>query len=111
MKRLNKILIPTDLSDHSRRAIAYGYRLAAEDKATLVVLHVANEFNTWELSTEFQLYTGNQGQIWPLDRVLSEASLDLNNFLGTPSRRSKTAAERDQAGDPRQRARAHYDNG
>ena len=46
MKRLNKILIPTDLSDHSRRAIAYGYRLAAEDKATLVVLHVANEFNT-----------------------------------------------------------------
>ena len=28
MKRLNKILIPTDLSDHSRRAIAYGYRLA-----------------------------------------------------------------------------------
>jgi nucleotide-binding universal stress UspA family protein len=81
MKRLNKILIPTDLSDHSRRAIAYGCRLAAEDRAALVVLHVANEFNTWELSTEFQLYTGNQGQIWPLDRVLSEASLDLNNFL------------------------------
>ena len=81
MKRLNKILIPTDLSDHSRRALTYGYRLASEDKATLVVLHVANEFNTWELSTEFALYTGNQGQVWPLDRVLSEASLDLNNFL------------------------------
>jgi nucleotide-binding universal stress UspA family protein len=81
MKRLHKILIPTDLSDHSRRAIAYGYRLAAEDRAALVVLHVANEFNTWELSTEFALYTGNRGQIWSLDRVLSEASLDLNNFL------------------------------
>ena len=24
MKRLNKILVPTDLSEHSRRAIAYG---------------------------------------------------------------------------------------
>jgi nucleotide-binding universal stress UspA family protein len=81
MKRLNKILIPTDLSEHSRRAIAYGYRLAADDKASLVVLHVANELNTWELSTEFALYTGNQSQVWPLDRILSEASLDLSNFL------------------------------
>lgn len=81
MKRLNKILIPTDLSKHSRRAIAYGYRLAAEDKASFVALHVANELNGWDLSTEFEIYTGNQGRIWPLDRVLSEASLDLNNFL------------------------------
>ena len=81
MKRLNKILVPTDLSDHSRRALAYGCWLAAEDKATLVILHVANEFNAWELSTEFELYTGNQGRVWPLDRVLSEASLDLNHFL------------------------------
>src|SRR5512136_2060748 len=81
MKRLNKILVPTDLSEHSRRALAYGFRLAAEDKAELVVLHVANEFNAWEWSTEFEIYTGNHGQMWPLDRILSEASLDLNHFL------------------------------
>jgi universal stress protein A len=81
MKRLNKILVPTDLSEHSRRALAYGFRLAAEDKAALVVVHVANEFNAWELSTEFEIYTGNHGQMWPLDRILSEASLDLNHFL------------------------------
>jgi nucleotide-binding universal stress UspA family protein len=81
MNRLNKILVPTDLSERSRRALAYGYRLASEDKAALVVLHVANEFNAWELSTEFEIYTGNQGQVWPLDRILSEASLDLNHFL------------------------------
>jgi len=81
MKRVNKILVPTDLSEHSRRALTYGCRLAAEDKASLVVLHVANELNAWELSTEFQLYTGDKGRLWPLDRVLSEASLDLNNFL------------------------------
>ena len=81
MKSLNKILVPTDLSEHSRRALSYGCRLAAEDKAALVVLHVANELNTWELSTEFEIYSGNQGQAWPLDRILSEAALDLNHFL------------------------------
>lgn len=81
MNRLNTILVPTDLSEHSRRAIAYGCRLAAEDKAALVVLHVANELNAWELSTEFEIYTGNHGQVWPLDRIVSEAALDLNHFL------------------------------
>jgi len=81
MNRINKILVPTDLSEHSRRALAYGCRLAAEDKAALVILHVANELNSWELSDEFALYAGNHGKAWPLDRVLSEASLDLNNFL------------------------------
>jgi nucleotide-binding universal stress UspA family protein len=65
MKSLNKILVPTDLSEHSRRALSYGCRLAAEDKAALVVLHVANELKTWELSTEFEIYTGNHGQVWP----------------------------------------------
>src|SRR5207344_1820411 len=81
MNRLNTILVPTDLSEHSRRAIAYGCRLAAEDKAALVVLHVANELNACELSTEFEIYTGNHGQVWPLDRIVSEAALDLNHFL------------------------------
>ncbi len=81
MKRLNKILVPTDLSEKSRRALSYGCRLAAEDRASLVVLHVANELKAWELSTEFELYTGNQGQVWPLDRIVSEAALDLNHFI------------------------------
>ena len=81
MKRINKILVPTNLSEHSRRALAYGCRLAAEDNVALVILHVANDLNSWELSSEFEIYAGNHGQGWPLDRVLSEASLDLNNFL------------------------------
>ena len=81
MKRLNKILVPTDLSDHSRRALAYGCRLAAEDKAALVVLHVANQLNAWELSSDFELYTDDHSRTWPLDRILSEAALDLNHFL------------------------------
>ena len=81
MKHLNKILLPTDLSEHSRRALAYGSGLAAKDNAALVIVHVANELNAWQLSTEFELFTGNNGRLWPLDRIVSEASLDLNHFL------------------------------
>lgn len=81
MKRLEKILVPTDLSEPSRRALAYGCQLAAKDNAALVVLHVANELNSWEIVNEFEIYAGNHAHGWPLDRLLREAALDLNNFL------------------------------
>ena len=81
MKQLSKILVPTDLSYHSRRALAYGNSLASEQKASLIILHVASDPNLWELSTEFELYAGYNRDAWPLDRVLSEATLDLNHFL------------------------------
>jgi nucleotide-binding universal stress UspA family protein len=42
MKGLRKFLIPTDLSENSRRALSYGCWLAGEDKASLVILHVAH---------------------------------------------------------------------
>lgn len=81
MKRLSKILVPTDLSENSRRAVNYGCWLAAEDKAAIVILHVTNELNAWELNCEdFALIGANQ-KVWPIDRVLAEATLDLNRFL------------------------------
>lgn len=81
MKRLSKILVPTDLSENSRRAIRYGSSLAAEEKAALVILHVTNELNPWEINCEeFALMSANQ-RVWPIDRVLAEAALDLNHFL------------------------------
>ena len=49
MKRLTKILVPTDLSDQSRRGLRYACSLTADEQAALVVLHVANEFKAWEL--------------------------------------------------------------
>ena len=52
MKRLNKILVPTDLSEKSLRALHYGCGLAAEDQAAMVILHVANDLNAWELYSE-----------------------------------------------------------
>jgi nucleotide-binding universal stress UspA family protein len=81
MNSLSKILVPTNLSEHSRRAIAYGRRLAEGNKCELVIVHIVNELKSWELNAEFEVYTGNHGQVWPLDRLLAEAALDLNKFL------------------------------
>lgn len=81
MKRLNKILVPTDLSDNSRRALKYGCWLAAEEQAAIVVLHVADELNAWELHCEDLAFVGINQKLWPIDRVLAEASLDLSRFL------------------------------
>jgi len=81
MKRLNKILLPTDLSDKSLRALHYGCGLAAEDHATMVILHVANDLNAWELYSEDLAFIEQNSKPWPIDRVLAEASLDLTRFL------------------------------
>jgi len=81
MKQLSKILVPTDLSEHSRRALLYGCGLATEQKSALVILHVAPEIGLWQLSAEFELYAGYNRDLWPLDRILSDATSDLNHFL------------------------------
>ena len=81
MQRLNKILVPTDLSERSRRALGYGCQLAVDNKATLVILHVTNELNAWEMSGEYEMFAGNNARLWPLDRIISEAFLDLNHFI------------------------------
>jgi universal stress protein A len=80
MKQLEKILIPTDLSEHSRRAMVYGCWLATEQKASLVMLHVANEFHASEFYSDDLSFVQLDGK-WPVDRVLAEASLDLSRFL------------------------------
>jgi nucleotide-binding universal stress UspA family protein len=80
MKQLEKILIPTDLSEHSRRAMVYGCWLATEQKASLIILHVANEFHAWEFYSDDLSFVQLDGK-WPVDRVLAEASLDLSRFL------------------------------
>ncbi|MPZ76825.1 MAG: hypothetical protein GEU77_09885 [Deltaproteobacteria bacterium] len=81
MMRLERVLVPTDFSEHSRRALRYALSLAMETRATITVLHVANDFDAWELySDEFSFMT-QIARAWPTDRVLAEASLELSNFL------------------------------
>ncbi len=82
MKRIQKLLVPTDLSEDSRRGLVYACSLAEENKGSLTVLYVTNEFEAWELYTdEFSFMDSAARRAWPTDRVLSEASLDLNRFL------------------------------
>ncbi len=81
MKNLKKILVATDLSDTSRRGLLYACSLAAEEKASLLVLHVANEFAAWEYYSEEFAWLDGASQPWPRDRVLAEANLELNHFL------------------------------
>jgi nucleotide-binding universal stress UspA family protein len=81
MKRIDKLLVPTDLSENSRRGLLYACSLAVENSATLTVLHVANEFAAWELYSDEFSFLDPAARAWPADRVLSEASLDLNRFL------------------------------
>ena len=81
MKQISKILVPTDLTEHSRRALSYSCWLSAEEGAALLVLHIGNELNAWEYYSDDLPIAGLEGKSWPLDRVLSEASLDLTRFL------------------------------
>jgi len=92
MKRLSKILVPTDLSEHSRRALSHGCALSAEDGAALLILHVANEMNAWEYYSDDRPFAGFHGDKWPADRILSEASLNLTRFLESNMNELKTVA-------------------
>jgi nucleotide-binding universal stress UspA family protein len=81
MKRFEKILVPTDLSENSRRGFHYACSLAADNRAELTILHVANEFEAWELCSDELAFFEPSRRLWPSDRVLSEANLDLNRFI------------------------------
>jgi len=82
MKSIQRLLVPTDLSENSRRGLHYACSLAAENNGVLTILHVANELDAWEIYTdEFSFLEPTTRRAWPTDRVLSEASLDLNHFL------------------------------
>ena len=79
--RLKNILVPTDLSQRSKRSLRYALSLATEYSASITVLHVANDFDSGELySDEFSLLIPVE-RAWPADRVMAEASLDLSNYL------------------------------
>lgn len=81
MKQIKSILIPTDLSEHSRRALVYGAALAANNDASITIMHVARDQRAWAyVHDEFGMLDPN-AQSWPDDRVLAEATLDLNRFL------------------------------
>ena len=81
MRGIKKVLVPTDLSENSRRGVRYAFSLAAENEAELLVLHVAREFQAWELYPDEMGFIDRGPCRWTADRVVQEATLDLHHFL------------------------------
>src|SRR5688572_31597988 len=81
MMCLKNILVPTDLSQRSKRSLRYALSLATEYSATVTVVHVANELNSWEFYCDEFSFMSPVHRAWPADRVMAEASLELSNFL------------------------------
>jgi nucleotide-binding universal stress UspA family protein len=81
MMRLKNILLPTDLSQRSKRSLRYALSLATEYSAKVTVVHVANELNSWELYCDELSFMTPVERAWPADRVIAEASLELSNYL------------------------------
>jgi universal stress protein A len=79
--KITRILVPTDLSERSRGGLRYACSLAADNKGTLSILHVANALEAWEFYSDEFTFLTSRGRAWPTDRVLSEATLELNRFL------------------------------
>jgi nucleotide-binding universal stress UspA family protein len=80
MNPIQRILVPTDLSERSRAGLRSALALAAQNHSELLVLHVARGPQLWQIPDEFCLLD-TQWIAWEVDRVISEARLDLNNFL------------------------------
>jgi nucleotide-binding universal stress UspA family protein len=92
MKHFKRIVVPTDLSEHSRRALNYSAWLSGEDGASLIVLHVANDLRIWDVPGDDFPLAELAPKAWPADRVLQEAGLDLSHFLEASIEDLKKAA-------------------
>lgn len=51
---MNKILVPTDFSQHSKYALEYASFIAKEKGSELIVLHITNQLETQELNENFE---------------------------------------------------------
>src|SRR3989337_4603002 len=80
MTELKMLLIPPDPSGRSRRGLTFAVHMA-EGETEFIVLHVADEFQAWELYSDEMAFVSSSAPTWPLDRVVQEATLDLNQFL------------------------------
>jgi universal stress protein A len=80
MKKLKRILAPVDLTENSQSGLKLALALARENAADLLVLHVANEFQAWQMLDETG-FASDRIYRWEVDRVIRESLLDLNRFL------------------------------
>jgi len=80
MKYAQKILAPVDLTKDSQTGLRFAVALAAANAADLLVLHVANEYQAWQMLDETG-FASDRIYRWEVDRIVRESLLDLNRFL------------------------------
>ena len=80
MVRIKKILVPTDLSENSRVGLKFAFVLAVENRADLLILHLARELQVCTLFEEATFYHPLICR-WDADRITGEANLEPNRFL------------------------------
>jgi nucleotide-binding universal stress UspA family protein len=81
MMGIKKILVPTDFSENSGVGLKFTFVLAVENRADLLILHLAREFQVCALFGEATFYHPRLYR-WDADGITREANLDPNRFLG-----------------------------
>jgi hypothetical protein len=81
MRHVQKILVPLDLTKNSLIGLNFAVTLAEESAANLLALHVANEYQAWQMLDETG-FASDRIYRWEVDRVIRESMLDLNPLFG-----------------------------
>lgn len=105
MKKITKILVPTDLSDLSKRGVRYALELARENGAQVVVYHVIDVGDEWAEGHEHIHVSGDiiGDTTKTLDKFLQQNFADCINLvevrklveIGKPFRALVDKAERE----------------
>ena len=82
MKHVQKILAPLDLTKNSVVGLKFAVALAQENRADVMALYVANEYQAWQMTDETG-FASDRIYRWEVDRVIRESMLDLNRFLAS----------------------------
>ena len=81
MNEFKKILAPTDLSEDSSLGLRYAFSMAEKCSADLIIVHVASDQEAWQAVSDEMGFLSANVYTWTVDRIVSEAALDLNRFF------------------------------
>jgi len=76
-----RLLVPTDLSEGSLKALRQAVMFAQENEGEVLILHVKSELRNFAFYPDRASGIIPQNCAWTVDRIIREASLDLNRFV------------------------------
>ncbi len=83
MKRIDKILLATDFSKGSRKALEIARKIAIEDKSTIVILHVVDEREVQAIieAANWMLEESKNLEEAFFERIEKEAKTEISSLL------------------------------